>query len=98
MYFPHIKLVHLKAPIGGFRTKVVKPWENENIQPKPSPTIMLFYLKHQSKFQINGYKTVLFFKFFKLQSNKNVITYILQMKKCWNKSVSWANQLKGQHC
>jgi glycosyltransferase involved in cell wall biosynthesis len=96
-YLPKCKLLHLKAPIGGFRTKVVKPWENEKVQPKPSPTIMLYHLKHQSKFQTNGYKTVLFYKFFKFQTNKNIVTYISKMKKRWNKSISWANQLKEQH-
>ncbi len=96
-YLPKCKLLHLKAPIGGFRTKVVQPWENEKIKPKPSPTIMLFYLKHQSIFQINGYKTILFYKFFKLQTNKNIVTYFYQMKKRWNSSVSWANKLKEQH-
>jgi glycosyltransferase involved in cell wall biosynthesis len=97
IFYPDIKITHLKAPIGGFRTKVVQPWEKEKIQPKPSPTIMLFYLKHQSKFQRNGYKTILFYKFFKLQTNKNLVTYFYQMKKRWNSSVSWANKLKEQN-
>ncbi|MBN4070657.1 glycosyltransferase [Olleya sp. AH-315-F22] len=95
-YLPKCKLLHLKAPIGGFRTKVVQSWEKEKIQPKPSPTIMLFYLKYQSKFQRNGYKTILFYKYFKLQTNKNIVAYFYQMKKRWNSSISWANKLKEQ--
>jgi hypothetical protein len=32
----------LKAPVGGFRTKPKLAWENDEIQPKPSPTVMFF--------------------------------------------------------
>jgi hypothetical protein len=39
----------------------------------------------------------LYYKFFKLQTNKNIDTYFYQMKKRWNSSVSWANKLKEQH-
>jgi glycosyltransferase involved in cell wall biosynthesis len=95
-YISKCALLHLKAPIGGFRTKIKKPWENDKILPKPSPTIMLFNLKHQTPFQINGYKTILFIKYFKLQSNKNIVSYFFNMKKRWNKSVYIANALKNQ--
>jgi glycosyltransferase involved in cell wall biosynthesis len=96
-YLPHCNLLHLKAPIGGFRTKFEHPWEKEKIQPKPSPTIMLFNIKHKTQKQLLGYKTILFLKFFKLQSNKNVISYISIMKKRWNKSIYWAQQLNNTH-
>ncbi|MEZ4856615.1 MAG: glycosyltransferase family A protein [Gelidibacter sp.] len=94
IYLPNCRLLHLKAPIGGFRTPFAHPWENDDIQPKPSPTIMLYQLKHQSKFQIMSYKTMLFFKFYQLQPYKNIFSYIPLMKKRWIKSVYWANQLK----
>jgi glycosyltransferase involved in cell wall biosynthesis len=93
-YMSKSSILHLKAPIGGFRTKITHPWDTDEIQPKPSPTIMLFNIKNQSPFQIKGYKTILFFKFFKLQSNKNPITYFFDMKKRWIKSMYLAYQLK----
>lgn len=96
-YLPHCNILHLKAQLGGFRTSVEHPWIHETIQPKPSPTIMLFNLKHRSKIQLLGYKTILFFKFFKLQSHKNIISYFSLMKKQWNQSVFWANQLQSRN-
>ncbi|MFG6687642.1 glycosyltransferase family 2 protein [Mariniflexile sp. HNIBRBA6329] len=95
-YISNCALLHLKAPVGGFRTKITNSWDNDNIQPKPSPTIMLYHLKHQTPFQIKGYKTILFLKYFKLQGNKNIFSYFSYMKKRWNKSVEIANNLKNQ--
>ncbi len=93
-YVPKCHITHLKAPIGGFRTQVIQPWNKDKIQPKPSPTVMLYNLKHQSSFQLNGYKTTLFFKFFRLQKNKNPFSYFFSMQKRWKKSILLANQLR----
>lgn len=94
-YISKLSLLHLKAPIGGFRTKVTQSWQEDIIQPKPSPTIMLFNLKNQTKKQILGYKTLLFIKFFSKQKNKNIFTYFFKMKKRWDRSMYWANKLKN---
>jgi len=94
-YISKQSLLHLKAPIGGFRTKIRQPWEGDKIQPKPSPTIMLFNLKNYTIQQILGYKTLLFIKFFRKQKNKNIFTYFFKMKKRWNRSIYWANKLKN---
>lgn len=94
-YISKCSLLHLKAPMGGFRTKVIQPWQDEEIQPKPSPTIMLFNLKNQTKKQILGYKTLLFIKFFNKQKNKNIFSYFINMKKRWRRSMYWANKLKN---
>ncbi|MFZ0599558.1 MAG: glycosyltransferase family A protein [Flavobacterium sp.] len=96
IYFPEPEILHLKAPVGGFRTKPVLEWQKDIIQPKPSPTVMLYKILHLSKEQINGYKTILFFKFYKLQSIKNPIRYFFYFKKQWNQSEYWANQLKNK--
>ncbi len=94
LYNPFIQLTHLKAPVGGFREPVVKPWENEKDPPKPAPTVLLFKLKHRIKEQVHGYKVLLFLKFYKQQSNKNPISYLKEMKKRWNSSVFWAHQIQ----
>lgn len=94
IYFPDLNIVHLKAPIGGFRTKPVLQWHKEVIQPKPSPTIMYVKQKYDTKEQILGYKTVLFFKFYKRQNSRNPFLYLRKMKRQWDKSVFWANQLR----
>ncbi|MCR9183722.1 MAG: glycosyltransferase family 2 protein, partial [Flavobacteriaceae bacterium] len=83
------------APVGGFRTKPKQAWDFEEIQPKPSPTVLLFYIKHRTREQIQGYKTTLFFKYYKQQSLKNPLAYFKTFKKQWQKSVFWAKQLKN---
>ncbi|OCB70602.1 glycosyl transferase [Flavobacterium piscis] len=96
IYFPKPEILHLKAPMGGFRTKPVLEWQKDFIQPKPSPTIMLYKILHQSTEQINGYKTILFLKFYKVQSIKNPFLYFFSFKKQWKQSDYWANQLKNK--
>lgn len=93
IYLPSPEIIHLKAPVGGFRTKFSHPWEEEKIQPKPSPTVLYFRLKYYTKEQVKGYKIVLFLKFYKSQSIKNPFTYLHYMKARWNQSIKWANIL-----
>lgn len=96
VFIPNLEIVHLKAPIGGFRIKPVLAWNLDKIQPKPSPTIMLYKLLHLNEKQICGYKTILFFKFYKVQSIKNPIKYFFRFNEQWERSLYWANQLKNQ--
>jgi len=93
LYVPFVKMLHLKAPIGGFREKIMQKWKSETLQPKPSPTIMVYKLKYATKEQLQSYKTTLFLKFYKSQSNKNPITYFKIMNKKWSKSMFWAKHL-----
>ncbi|CAM2837899.1 Glycosyltransferase, GT2 family [Flavobacterium succinicans] len=97
VFTPYPEILHLKAPLGGFRTQPVLQWHKEAIQPKPSPTVMYVKQKHDTQEQILGYKTVLFFKFYMLQNSRNPIVYLRKMKRQWNKSVFWANQLRNIH-
>lgn len=96
LYFPKPKILHLKAPDGGFRMKPVLKWSNDEIQPKPSPTVMLFILKNNTKQQLLGYKTILFFKYYRHQEIKNPFYYFLNYKKQWNRSLFWANELNSK--
>lgn len=91
LYIPKISMLHLKAPIGGFRFTPNYPWKKDD--PKPSPTVMAFYLKHHTKEQLNSYKMLLFLKFFKRQKNKNPFSYFVSMQKRWNISKQWAKKL-----
>ncbi len=94
LFLPKPSILHLKAPVGGFRTKPILKWHEEVIQPKPSPTVMLYLITHNTKQQILGYKTVLFFKFYKHQKIWNPFQYFAVFNKQWKQSVYWANQLK----
>lgn len=93
IYFPEPRILHLSAPIGGFRTKPVLKWHGDPIQPKPSPTVMLYQILHNTREQILGYKTILFFKYYKDQKIKNPISYFVNFRKQWKRSVFWANEL-----
>lgn len=96
LYLPEPEILHLKAPVGGFRTKPTLQWQNDDIQPKPSPTIMLYQLLHNTTAQTNSYKTTLFHKYYRLQKIKNPIRYYFNFQKQWERSVFWANELKKQ--
>lgn len=93
IYHPGIEILHLKAPMGGFREKIVKEWEKKEPLPKPSPTVMAFALLHYTKEQIKGYKTSLFIKFYKRQRIKNPVAYRKQMELRWEQSEKWAKKL-----
>lgn len=96
IYVPKPEILHLKAPIGGFRTKSKLLWHQDIIQPKPSPTVMLYKQLHLTFEQIKGYKTILFFKFYSVQNIKNPIRYFNNFQKQWIKSLYWANELKNK--
>lgn len=97
LYFPEPEILHLKASVGGFRTKPILQWQDDDIQPKPSPTILLYQILHNTKAQTNSYKTILFFKYYKHQKIKNPIRYYIHFQKQWERSVFWANQLREQN-
>ncbi|WP_243699218.1 glycosyltransferase family 2 protein [Flavobacterium hiemivividum] len=94
LYLPAPEILHLKAPIGGFRTKPVLEWHDDKVQPKPSPTVMLYQISNNTIEQIRGYKTTLFFKYYTHQKITNPYHYFVHFRKQWNRSVFWANQLK----
>jgi hypothetical protein len=95
IYLPEPAILHLKAPMGGFRTKPKLDWHEEPIAPKPSPTVMLFALLHKTNQQLLGYKTTLFFKYYRLQPDeKSINAYYKMFQKQWIVSVKWANILK----
>ncbi len=93
LYFPKPKILHLKAPMGGFRSKPLLQWHSDFIQPKPSPTVMLYQILHNTQEQLLGYKTTLFFKYYKRQKIKNPVIYFINFRKQWKRSAFWANEL-----
>jgi glycosyltransferase involved in cell wall biosynthesis len=96
LYLLEPQILHLKATMGGFRTKPTLAWHSDPVQPKPSPTVMLYQILHQTKEQILGYKTILFFKYYKYQKIKNPFSYFINFKKQWGRSVYWVNELKDK--
>jgi GT2 family glycosyltransferase len=94
LYLPEPEILHLKAPVGGFRTKPVLRWHSDTIQPKPSPTVTLYNILYNSREQTNSFKTTLFFKYYRLQKIKNPTKYYIHFEKQWERSVFWANELR----
>lgn len=84
-------MLHLKAPFGGFRTKIVHPWSAEKLQPKPSPTVAIYSILHYTREQLLGYKLFLFIKSFRISEHYNVFRYYVNFKKQWASSMRWAS-------
>jgi len=97
VYFPKGRLIHLKAPVGGFRTPFQHLWNKEEIQPKPSPTVLLYQLLNNTSKQLKGYKLILFIKYYRLQPIKNPYLYYKKFKKQWAVSMHWATVLKTKN-
>lgn len=96
IYLPQLKVVHLRAPIGGFRTRFVHPWENDEVLPKPSPTVMLNRKSNTTKQQVLGYKTRLCLQYYKVQNIINPFRYLKQFKKQWMQSEHWCKVIEKQ--
>lgn len=96
LYISTSKILHLKAPIGGFRTKPVLKWQLDEIQPKPSPTLMLFRLLYDTNEQLLNYKTTLFFKNLNKSFFLNPLGYLQMFQQKWDRSVYWAKELNKQ--
>ena len=96
LYISTSNILHLKAPMGGFRTKPTLRWQEEVIPPKPSPTVMLFRLLYDTNEQLLSYKTTLFFKNLNKSFFLNPFGYIKLFRNKWNVSVFWATKLKKE--
>lgn len=94
IYFPEPAIIHLKAPIGGFRNKHFFAWSEEEIIPKPSPTVMLNNLMYKTKQQLLGYKMIYFYKLYRANAAQSPIGFIKKTNKHWNASVYWATIIK----
>ncbi len=96
IYHPELKFHHLKATRGGFRTSGINEWKLDEIEPKPSPTMMYLIRKYYSKEMIRGYKVTLFLKFFRKQAIRNPFRYYRLMQKRWKKSEKLFDRLQAK--
>lgn len=94
IYLADTVITHLKAPVGGYRIKFKQLWDEDKVQPKPSPTIQLLNQTYFTKQQIEGYKLLLFLKQFLAFGYKNPIKYKILFTEQWKQSVFWSNKLK----
>lgn len=94
LYTPVNALLHLKAPIGGFRYQFPHPWLKDDIQPKPSPTMMYLYQSYMSKSQLFAYKVFLFLSQSINRKKINIFKYKKQFQKQWERSEYWADEYR----
>lgn len=93
IYAPQIQLLHLKAPVGGFRKPHLFPWKEDEVQPKPSPQIMYHRKKNYTHKQLLGYKMVQFFKTYGVFGTKIPWKHYKKYQQAWNQSEKWASEL-----
>ncbi len=93
IYAPSIEILHLKAPVGGFRKLHKFPWSDQAPAPKPSPQIMYYRKKNYTLEQVRGYKVVQFFKTFGFFKTRNPLSHLARFKKAWQQSEKWASRL-----
>jgi glycosyltransferase involved in cell wall biosynthesis len=93
IYAPQIQILHLKAPVGGFRNPYVFPWYSQEVQPKPSPQIMYYRKKNYTHKQLLGYKMVQLFKTYGVFGTKLPWKHYKKYQEAWNQSEKWASQL-----
>jgi GT2 family glycosyltransferase len=93
IYAPQIQLLHLKAPVGGFRKPHLFSWKEDEVQPKPSPQIMYHRKKNYTHKQLLGYKLVQFFKTYGGFGTKLPWMHYKKYKQAWNQSEKRASEL-----
>lgn len=93
IFCPTLKVNHLKAPIGGFRKPHTFMWDNEKIQPKPSPTVMFTILEYKTKQQRASYKVNYLLSLWWKSTPLNIMRYYILFEKQWARSIFWANKL-----
>lgn len=96
LYISTLTILHLKAPMGGFRTKPKLKWDDDIVQPKPSPTVMLFKQLYFANEQILSYKLTLFLKSSNKSFFSNPFRYIKIFNEKWDRSQYWANELNRE--
>lgn len=95
VYFPKPMILHHKAAMGGFRIKPAFEWDNEDVLPIPSPTIMLNSLVYKTEQQLFGYKIVYFYSLFWDNWKQNPIRFYKRTNAHWNASLYWAKKIQA---
>lgn len=97
VYVTTPNILHLKAPVGGFRYQHIFPWDNEVVKPLPMPTILLYKKLYYTKEQINGFRTSFFLHLASKQKGLGKIFFIRKFKRQWEASNYWSNILKNEN-
>ncbi len=90
IYAPAARVLHLKAPAGGFRHPLNLPWQGEAVQPRPSPIFLYARAKHVTPAMREGYR--LFYILGRLRSVPPAArpAELLRVKREWRRAAHWA--------
>jgi hypothetical protein len=93
LYAPAVRVLHLKAPAGGFRHDVHFPWHGETVQPRPSPIVLYAHNKHATPAMRQGFR--LFYVLNRLRSVPALARprELFQVLRRWKRSAHWAERL-----
>jgi hypothetical protein len=96
LYLSNLTILHLKAPLGVFRTKPKLKWDNDVVEPKPSPTVMLLKKMYFTNEQKLSYKLTAILKNINKSFFQNPFSYHRTVNDKWNRSQYWENKLKNE--
>jgi glycosyltransferase involved in cell wall biosynthesis len=96
LYLSNLTILHLKAPLGVFRTKPKLKWDNDVVEPKPSPTVMLLKKMYFTNEQKLSYKLTAILKNINKSFFQNPFSYLRTVNDKWNRSQYWENKLKNE--
>jgi len=92
---PAVRVLHLKAPAGGFRHAVRFPWQDDPVQPRPSPIFLYARNRYATPAMRQGYR--LFYALNRLRSVPALARpgELLRILRGWKRSAYWAERLEG---
>ncbi len=95
LYAPAVRVLHLKAPAGGFRHGARFPWHGEKVQPRPSPIFLYARNKHATPAMQQGYR--LFYALNRLRAVPALARpgELVRILRRWERSAHWAERLGG---
>lgn len=95
LYAPASRVLHLKAPAGGFRHPRRHPWQGEAVQPRPSPIFLYARAKHATPAMREGYR--LFYTLGRLRAVPPAArpAELLRVTREWRRAAHWASSLEA---
>lgn len=95
LYAPGEPVLHLKAPVGGFRTRMKLPWSEDLVPPRPAPTVLYSRRKHHTEPMRNGYR--LYYALRRLSRVPLLSRFreARDLSRQWKRAVWWADRIGG---
>ena len=93
IWAPGQPVLHLKSPAGGFRVPSPKPWDSDNIMPRPAPETLYYRLKHSTLPMRRGYTLSFFLGRLQNAGVFQAPAEISLMVRQWRAALKWANTL-----